>query len=120
MFTKIYEFSIKVFACVSSVQAMVEVVGPLYHVIYLGTIDWYPGFAYCISSMILISMIVITVYCRWFVSKWSYKKTVPPMFPVDENNFHDHAKSTTKVYTNDIEYGLNHPSTLRKLEDQDI
>ena len=120
MFTKIYEFSIKVFACVSSVQAMVEVVGPLYHVIYLGTIDWYPGFAYCISSMILISMIVITVYCRWFVSKWCYKKTIPPMFPVDETNFHNHAKPTTKVYRNDIECDLNQTSTLRKLEDQDI
>ena len=115
MFTKIYEFSIKVFACVSSVQAMVEVVGPLYHVIYLGTIDWYPGFAYCISSMILISMIVITVYCRWFVSKWSYKKTIPPMFAVDETKFDHHFEPTTNVYTKDIEYGLTQPSTFRKV-----
>ena len=50
---------------------MVELVGPAYHLIYLGTIDWYPGFAYCVSAFILIIMIVLTIYCRWFHSRVS-------------------------------------------------
>ena len=120
MFTKIYEFFIKVFACVSSVQAMVEVVGPLYHVIYLGTINWYSGFAYCISSVILILMIVITLYCRWFVSKWSSKTTIPPIFKVDENSFHHHCEPIPNTYINDIEYGFIPASTVKKLDEQDI
>ena len=50
---------------------MVELVGPLYHVIYLATIAWYSGFAYCVSSLILMLMIAMTIYCRWFVSRGS-------------------------------------------------
>ncbi len=59
------------FACVSSIQAVVELIGPVYHLIYLGTIEWYPGFAYCVSFVILIIMLVMTIYCRWFLTRWS-------------------------------------------------
>ena len=50
---------------------MVDFVGPLYNLIYLATLEWYPGFAYCLSNMILIVMIVMTLYCRWYVINWS-------------------------------------------------
>ena len=58
-------------------QAIVELFGPVYHAIYLGTIDWYPGFAYCVSAFVLIFMIAMTLYCRWFVSRWSDHKLDP-------------------------------------------
>merc|ERR1712241_511852 len=67
----------KVFACIASIQSVVELVGPVYHLIYLGTIDWYPGFAYCVSAFILIIMIVLTIYCRWFLSRVSTASVGP-------------------------------------------
>ena len=50
---------------------MVGLVGPLYNILYLATLDWHPGFAYCVSSVILIVMILMTIYCRWYEIKWA-------------------------------------------------
>ena len=50
---------------------MVGLVGPLYNILYLATLDWHPGFAYCVSSIILIVMILMTIYCRWYEMKWA-------------------------------------------------
>ena len=71
-------------------QAIVELFGPVYHAIYLGTIDWYPGFAYCVSAFVLIFMIAMTLYCRWFVSRWTDHK-------LDPENYADDAKNTLSI-----------------------
>ena len=37
----------------------------------LATLDWHPGFAYCLSSLIPIIMILMLIYCRWYNIEWS-------------------------------------------------
>merc|ERR1719351_504170 len=90
----------KVFACVASMQAIVELFGPVYHAIYLGTIDWYPGFAYCVSAFVLIFMIMMTVYCRWFVFRWTEKIADPKLYGKDVRSafYINNTNSSTKPY----------------------
>merc|ERR1711894_768342 len=100
----------KVFACVASMQAIVELFGPVYHAIYLGTIDWYPGFAYCVSALVLIFMIAMTVYCRWFVSRWSNNlmTSFETNTKVDINQLcMDNTIPSTKAFTLSKEYNLD-------------
>ena len=55
---------IQVFAFLGSVQAVVELIVPGYHSIYLYTIEWFPGFAYCISCGIVLIMLTVASYIR--------------------------------------------------------
>jgi len=99
----------KVFACVASVQAIVELFGPVYHAIYLGTIDWYPGFAYCVSAFVLIFMIVMTIYCRWFVSRWFERMTDYDTYTKANSNAFsiNNTDSSTKPYMSSKQCTLN-------------
>ena len=65
------EIPTQVFACVAAVRAIVDFDGRLYNLLDLGPLDRHPGFAHCLSSLILIIMILMTIYCRWYNIKWS-------------------------------------------------
>merc|ERR1711997_805355 len=90
-------------------QDIGKVFGCVYHAIYLGTIDWYPGFAYCVSAFVLIFMIVMTIYCRWFVSKWSERMADYDTYTKANSNAFskNNADSSTKPYLSSKQCTLN-------------
>jgi len=60
----------KVFACVGAIQALVGLFSPLYSLIYRNTLEWHPGFVYCISCTVLALMLVLTLYAYIFMRKF--------------------------------------------------
>ena len=61
-------------------QALIDFLAPLYNLLYKYTLEWHPGFCYCLSALFLITMIIMTLYCRWFSVKWAKKMEKKTMY----------------------------------------
>ncbi len=52
---------------------------PLYDLVYNATLDWYVGFIYCMSCILLIFMLLCLSYVFFLTRKYSLKTPPKPL-----------------------------------------
>ena len=64
----------KVFACIGALQAGINLISPLYNLIYAATLEWHLGFVYCLSETLLVGMIIAAMYSYFYIKKHGIEK----------------------------------------------
>lgn len=59
----------RVFACTAAIGAFATLANPIYQAVYSATLQWYFGFIYCISDMVLIVALVTAIYIHLFLRR---------------------------------------------------
>ena len=59
----------KIFACIGVVQAAGRLVIPIYSMIYMATVEWYPAFVYCLMNGLIMLTLLGCIYCYLKVKK---------------------------------------------------
>ena len=64
----------KVLSLISCVNGLLNMIGPTYNIVYVETLDWHPGFIYCVASVFLVYEMSVALYVGFFLRKHRRKQ----------------------------------------------